>query len=121
MPTKANTIQIRRLKDGSFSLKKDKNLLHMIGVASSIQKVIFELSKIDGKFLTHTNVFTELLNKIVESEKSIISKDETLLLHEWIDCLCLFHLEIEGINYDEKALKKFLGISQEFLRKTKTK
>ena len=123
----ANTIKIKKLEGGSISIRRDENLIHMLSVGYGIHRNILEaVSKGDGKAYSDGGVFEGIMQKIVSSgeegkklnETIVLSKDDTVILNEWVDCICQLLVEMDGVDYKDEKISKFLKISQDFLKKS---
>jgi hypothetical protein len=120
MPTKQYSVSIKSTKDGSYLLKKDDNLMHMLGIGYGFHKKLLEVaSKSEGKIYEDGKNFTDLIEKLSVAGKTVtINNDEALILREWINCICQILIETSGVSVEDENIKKFFRVSESFVKKT---
>lgn len=102
-------------------VKMDESFDHLIGVSYTFYEKIMTLIQNNQNFnLQMTPRFISLINKVSSKSSSIyLSMDELALLVDWVDTLCLIMLDLDTIDYKNKQIKKYLTISEKFIKKGK--
>lgn len=113
-------ISIERDKN-LFIVKRDNNLEHLINISLVFyQNILSFMEKAEGSVLELSPKFAALIEKITNDSKEIyLSEEDFALFADWVDCLCLIMLEMDTIDYNDKQIKKYLSISESFIKKSK--
>ena len=114
--------QIKIEKNNDFFLiSNDKNYELMLSMSVIFYNRIVELMKnTDGIVLYMNPKFKNLIKNISSKSDFISLSDvELKLLIDWVDCLCLIMLDIDSIDYKDKDIKKYLSLSEKFIKNGK--
>lgn len=115
------SISIKRVGENSFSMKKDENMMHMMGIGYGFYRKLLEVaSQSDSQTYGSAKQFTDLIDKLSSTESEVVVLDaaETTMLREWINCMCQILIETNGISVDDENIKKFFRVSESFVKKT---
>lgn len=122
MLKKQYSISIKNIGDDSFSIKKDDNLMHMLGIGYGFHRKLLEVaSKSEGMAFEDGRHFTDLMDKLAGAEDKkqvIITSGEASILREWINCICQILIETNGISVKDENIRKFFKLSESFVKKT---
>lgn len=114
-------IKINRDKN-LFIIKKDKNFELLLGISVVFYKRIMTLmQKSETNVIIQMNPkFTSLINKVTsDSERLFLSEEDITLFVDWVDCLCLIMLDLDSVDYKNKEIKRYLTLSERFIKRTK--
>jgi hypothetical protein len=115
-------IEIKIERDQNlFIIRKDKNFDHLISLSIVFyERIMSFMQKTEGVSLQMNPKFVSLLQKITtNSEKLYLSQEDITIFVDWVDCLCLIMLDIDSIDYANKDIKKYLTLSERFIKKSK--
>lgn len=114
--------QITVEKDNNLIIiLKDENFEHLLGVSYVFYERIMSLIQSDkGPVFQMSPRFVSLIKKLsVKSDKVYLSDDELALFVDWVDTLCLIMLDLDTIDYKNTEIKKYLTLSEKFIKRTK--
>lgn len=108
-------------QDNLFVIDKNKNYELFFSMSIVFyQKVIQAMEENGGISLYLNPKFEILLNKLSLNNNEIkLEENDLKLLVDWADCLCLIMLEIDSINFKDKDIQKFLGLSETLIKQSK--
>jgi hypothetical protein len=108
-------------QDNLFVIDKNKNYELFFSMSIVFyQKVIQAMEENGGISLYLNPKFEILLNKLSLNNNEIkLEENDLKLLVDWADCLCLIMLEIDSINFKDKDIQKFLGLSETLIKQGK--
>lgn len=113
-------IKIEKNED-NFIIIRDKNYEFLLSISVVFyQRIIKMMQESQGINLVMNKKFESLLGKIIISDDQIILNEEELKLYsDWLDCLCLIMLDLESIDFKSKDIKKYLSLSENFIKQSK--
>lgn len=84
-------------------------------------KIIDIMQRTQGLLLAMNPNFQNLIIKLsTKDEQIVLSKENLKIMTDWIDCLCLIMLDLDSIDFKNKQIKKYLSLSEQFIKKSKT-
>lgn len=104
-----------------FIVKKDDNFIHLLDLSLVFYKRLMSLiQESDGVILQMNSKFVSLINKLtIDAEKIYLSEEDITLFVDWVDCLCLIMLDLDSIDYRNKDIKKYMTLSERFIKRSK--
>lgn len=113
-------ITINRDKD-IITISKDENFEHLLGVSYVFYERIMSLIESEkGPVFQISPRFKKLIDKLsVKSDSVKLSEEELGLFVDWVDTLCLIMLDIDTIDYKNIEIKRYLTLSEKFIKKSK--
>ena len=104
-----------------FIIKRDSNFTHLIDISLVFYKRLMTLIQdTDGVILQMNPKFLDLIGKItIDEEKIYLSEEDVTLFVDWVDCLCLIMLDLDSVDYKSKEVKKYLTLSERFIKRSK--
>lgn len=108
-------------KDQNFVITKNKNYELFLSMSIIFyQKLITLMQENEGVNIYLNPKFEILLNKIsLNNSEIILENDDLKLLIDWADCLCIIMLEIDSIDFKDKDIQKYLGLSESLIKQGK--
>lgn len=113
-------IKIQRDKN-LFIIRRDDNFIHLLEMSLVFYKRLMTLMQdTEGVVLQMNTKFLNLINKVtIDSEKIYLSEDDVTLFADWVDCLCLIMLDLDSVDYKNKEIKKYMTLSERFIKRSK--
>jgi hypothetical protein len=120
MPKKVE-IKITRLGDDLTHIEKDENLVHLISIGYGFHKKVIELVAEKGFKYENGDEFVIILSKLspIINDAALFKNYEIIMLRRWIDCVCQMLLDIDGVDYKDKDIRKFFKLAKDFVDKTR--
>lgn len=113
-------VKINRDKN-LFIIKRDPNFIHLLDISLVFYRRLMTLIQdADGVILQMNPKFLDLIGKVtVDAEKIYLSEEDVALFVDWVDCLCLIMLDLDSVDYKSKEVKKYLTLSERFIKRSK--